>query len=89
MWTRIGHGILDSQQVAAAQMTGVAEEIGTRETPGTTACLKAISVRGHGCALGDYAAMRRNVEFGTGNELELLDAQKNYYAARLIFSSHL
>ena len=26
-------------------------------------------------------AMRRNVEFGTGNEFELLDAQNNYYAA--------
>jgi outer membrane protein len=26
-------------------------------------------------------AMRRNVEFGTGTEFELLDAQNNYYAA--------
>jgi hypothetical protein len=40
MWTRIGHDILDSQRVAAAQTNGVADEIGTREAPGTTACLK-------------------------------------------------
>ena len=31
-------------------------------------------------------AMRRNVEFGTGNEFELLDAQNNYYAARRAFA---
>ena len=27
-------------------------------------------------------AMRRNVEFGTGNEFELLNAQENYYIVR-------
>lgn len=31
-------------------------------------------------------AMRRNVEFGTGNEFELLNAQNNYYAARRAFA---
>jgi outer membrane protein len=31
-------------------------------------------------------AMRRNVEFGTGNEFELLNAQNNYYAARRAYS---
>jgi outer membrane protein len=31
-------------------------------------------------------AMRRNVEFGTGTEFELLDAQNNYYTARRAFS---
>jgi outer membrane protein len=31
-------------------------------------------------------AMRRNVEFGTGTEFELLDAQNNYYAARRAYS---
>jgi outer membrane protein len=31
-------------------------------------------------------AMRRNVEFGTGNEFELLDAQNNYYAARRLYA---
>jgi outer membrane protein len=31
-------------------------------------------------------AMRRNVEFGTGNEFELLDAQNNYYAARRAYA---
>ena len=30
--------------------------------------------------------MRRNVEFGTGTEFELLDAQNNYYAARRAYS---
>jgi outer membrane protein len=31
-------------------------------------------------------AMRRNVEFGTGTEFELLDAQNNYYTARRAYS---
>ena len=31
-------------------------------------------------------AMRRNVEFGTGTEFELLDAQNNYYAARRAYN---
>jgi outer membrane protein len=31
-------------------------------------------------------AMRRNVEFGTGNEFELLNAQNNYYAARRAYA---
>jgi outer membrane protein len=31
-------------------------------------------------------AMRRNVEFGTGTEFELLDAQNNYYTAMRAFS---
>jgi outer membrane protein len=31
-------------------------------------------------------AMRRNVEFGTGSEFELLNAQNNYYAARRAFA---
>jgi outer membrane protein len=31
-------------------------------------------------------AMRRNVEFGTGTEFELLDAQNNYYSARRAYS---
>jgi outer membrane protein len=31
-------------------------------------------------------AMRRNVEFGTGTEFELLDAQNNYYAARRAYA---
>src|SRR3984885_1967860 len=31
-------------------------------------------------------AMRRNVEFGTGTEFELLDAQNNYYTARRTYS---
>jgi len=31
-------------------------------------------------------ATRRNVEFGTGTEFELLDAQNNYYAARRAYS---
>ena len=31
-------------------------------------------------------AMRRNVEFGTGTEFELLNAQNNYYAARRAFA---
>ena len=31
-------------------------------------------------------AMRRNVEFGTGTEFELLDAQNNYYTARRSYS---
>src|ERR1700678_3096413 len=31
-------------------------------------------------------AMRRNVEFGTGTEFELLDAQNNYYTARRAFA---
>ena len=32
------------------------------------------------------AAMRRNVEFGTGTEFELLDAQNNYYAAQRAYN---
>jgi outer membrane protein len=37
---------------------------------------------------GEHAveAMRRNVEFGTGTEFELLDAQNNYYTARRAYS---
>jgi outer membrane protein len=37
---------------------------------------------------GEHAveAMRRNVEFGTGTEFELLDAQNNYYAARRAYA---
>jgi outer membrane protein len=31
-------------------------------------------------------AMRRNVEFGTGTEFELLNAQNNYYTARRAYS---
>src|ERR1700733_2156975 len=31
-------------------------------------------------------AMRRNVEFGTGTEFELLDAQNNYYTARRAYA---
>ena len=31
-------------------------------------------------------ASRRNVEFGTGSEFELLNAQNNYYAARRAYS---
>jgi outer membrane protein len=31
-------------------------------------------------------ASRRNVEFGTGTEFELLDAQNNYFAARRAYS---
>ncbi len=31
-------------------------------------------------------AMRRNVEFGTGTEFELLDAQNNYYAAQRAYN---
>jgi outer membrane protein len=31
-------------------------------------------------------AMRRNVEFGTGNEFELLDAQNNYFNAVRAFA---
>jgi outer membrane protein len=31
-------------------------------------------------------AMRRNVEFGTGTEFELLDAQENYYVERRAYS---
>jgi len=31
-------------------------------------------------------ASRRNVEFGTGTEFELLDAQNNYYAAVRAYS---
>jgi outer membrane protein len=31
-------------------------------------------------------AMRHNVEFGTGNEFELLNAQNNYYVARRAYS---
>jgi outer membrane protein len=31
-------------------------------------------------------AMRRNVEFGTGSEFELLNAQNNYYAARRAYA---
>ncbi len=31
-------------------------------------------------------AMRRNVEFGTGNEFELLNAQNNYYTARRAYN---
>jgi outer membrane protein len=31
-------------------------------------------------------AMRRNVEFGTGTEFELLDAQNNYYTERRAYS---
>ena len=30
--------------------------------------------------------MRRNVEFGTGTEFELLDAQNNYYTERRAYS---
>jgi outer membrane protein len=31
-------------------------------------------------------AMRRNVEFGTGTEFELLDAQNNYYTAQRAYN---
>jgi outer membrane protein len=45
------------------------------------AALRAVESSAHA-----VEAMRRNVEFGTGTEFELLDAQNNYYAARRAYA---